>query len=64
MVNPNVVEPVAKDARSRIAARFAKDGPTERSWEFARTVAAPVVESLALAGIVGTVDEFVEACIE
>lgn len=64
VVNPNVVEPVAKDARSRIAARFAKDGPTERSWEFARTVAAPVVESLALAGIVGTVDEFVEACID
>lgn len=62
-VNPNIVDPVAKDARDRIRARLERDGDTERSRKYMRMVAEPVVRSLNLAGADTDVDAFVEEAI-
>lgn len=44
------VEPIVADAQNRIAARFAHDGDTERSREFAARVIEPIAATFARAG--------------
>lgn len=62
--NPNLLDPVADDARSRIRARYLRDGDTERSRKYFEMVAAPVVESMAAAGMDTTLDDFIKEAID
>lgn len=47
---PGDIEPFEDDARARIRDRYERDGDTERSREFARTVTAPLAKAHAVRG--------------
>lgn len=56
----NILGPVLADARSRISARLGKDGDTDKTRDFARTVLSPVAAAYAAAGVPFDTDAEIE----